>query len=168
MTSDKCRICLQPVEPRLGSTSFADTWNCPRCGRFKSELDEQRMWERHRGVACKISAAVRALNLANKVPLITLDFVERAISEPDKSYSEKLRLVLELIDQRMTYVGETIRVVPSIDYPLVNAKHGAEFSALCGMHRDMNNLVWTTDGTTYSVSVSAKGLETNGTAGFVA
>lgn len=160
MTDRDCPICSQPVAIRHGSRSFADTWDCPRCGNFKIELLDQRMWEQHRCFAYKISAAIREQNRARKTPYITLEFVERAIGEPDKSYSEKLRLVLELIDQRMTYVGEMIHVVPSIDYPLVNAKHGAEFSALCGMHRDMNNFVWTTDGTTYSVLVSANGLET--------
>ena len=137
MTSHVCPICSVPAEASQLATSLERLWDCPRCGKYEIGLLTQTNNATDSQFAYKISAAIRAQNQSGITPQITKRFLETAVREPDKTLSDKSRLVLEYLEKRTSEFGESVKVMLALDYPLVHAKSEAEFMSLLGMHRDV-------------------------------
>lgn len=129
VSSKACPICkLDAKDVRIWDYGERITLECARCGKFTITGTAARMAE-SKDLGPKLSAWIRERSESgSEVPEInsnTLKDVEGAL--PNYRVSEKQLLLLRAFERRTEFPGQSINVVPNLDYPLAWASGEKEF-----------------------------------------
>jgi len=160
-----CPICkLEAKDVRVWDYGERLTLKCGRCGRFTITATAAAIAER-RELGPKLSAWIRERSeTGGEIPEInsnTLKEVEAAL--PAYRVAEKQLLLLRALESRTKFPGQSVTVVPHLDYPLAWAAGEDEFRYLLrslierGLARPTDGPPELTDSFAFKIELTADG-----------
>lgn len=144
----KCPICKLPEQEIIRKSGAGDkiTFKCLRCGKFKISHSAELAANRKKP-GPKISGWIRNLQeLGMDIPEIeskTLAEIEQSI--PDYNPSDKQYLFLRNLSRKSKFPGDSVSLIPGLDYPLAWASAPEEILFYIRFLVERDLLVWTED-----------------------
>jgi nucleoside 2-deoxyribosyltransferase len=141
-----CPICKLPDQDIIRKSNSGEqiTFKCARCGKFKISHSAV-LAAKKKNPGPKISGWIRnLLELGMDIPEIetkTLAEIEQSI--PDYNPSDKQYLFLRNISRKSKYPGDSVSILPELDYPLAWASAPEEILFYIRFLVERDLLVWT-------------------------
>jgi hypothetical protein len=143
-----CPICRLPDQSIIRKSSSGEylTFKCACCGKFKISHSAE-LAAKKKKPGPKISGWIRNLQeLDMDIPEINTDtFKEIEQSIPDYNPSDKQYLFLRNLSRKSKYPGDSVSILPVLDYPLAWAMAPEEILFYIRFLVERNLLVWTGD-----------------------
>ena len=144
-TVGKCYLCDRTNTQITWGCGYGPLFKCEVCGRYHATPDfvgRVEMGDIGPEVRAELSAAVREANEDPKVAtgetpfLLGLQNYESFARQHRLTVSEKIDKLLLLLAKRSEFPGNEVRLIPELDYPLVDARSGEELLAYLGYLSD--------------------------------
>jgi nucleoside 2-deoxyribosyltransferase len=148
-TQKACPICKLNEQKVTTCDAENDGFyvECPRCGKFVIARTAYRMAENRDNISHKLTAWIReCTDSGAETPEIdskTLKEVEAAL--PSYRVSEKQLVLLQALEKKTQFPGQSVGVISEFDYPQAWAESEIEFSYLLRSLVE-RNLIHRTDG----------------------
>lgn len=143
-----CPICRLPDQDIIRKSNSGEkiTFKCARCGKFKISQSAD-LAAKKKNPGPKISGWIRNLQeLGMDIPEINANtFKEIDQSLPDYNPSDKQYLFLRNISRKSKYPGDSVSIMPVLDYPLAWASAPEEILFYIRFLVERNLLAWTGD-----------------------
>ena len=144
-TSNICPVCKLESQDVIRKTDSSErlTYKCPRCGKYKITQKAELIAEK-KNLCIKLSGWIRNLyELGMEIPEIcTSSLTEVEQSIPEYNPSDKQYLFLRNISRKSKYPGDSVAILPELDYPLAWASAPEEILFYIRFLVERGLLVW--------------------------